>query len=173
MVRMSLIETIKQKYIKERNSLVMVGVCGNGKTHAMTALGLEACNRDYKVRFHTASELVTLPKHARVTRTLDRACRQLERQDLPCLDEFGKLPMDPEGGRMLFEVISSAYERQSLIIATNLPFNAWGPLFADEQLAAAMIDRIVHYGHLIDTGNKDWRLSSSPMNRTQVMELRK
>ena len=64
----------------------------------------------------------------------------------------------------MFSVISNAYERLSLIITTNLPFNEWGPLFIDEQLAAAMIDRIVHYGHLIRNGNKDLRLEHALMN---------
>ena len=84
--------------------------------------------------------------------------------DLICIDEWGYLPLDLESGQLIFSVISNAYERLSLIITTNLPFNEWGPLFADEQLAAAIIDRIVHYGHLVNTGIKDWRLTHALMN---------
>lgn len=80
------------------------------------------------------------------------------------IDEWGYLPLDLESGQLLFSVISNAYERLSLIITTNLPFNEWGPLFTDEQLVAAMIDRIVHYEHLIKTGNKDWSLEHALMN---------
>ena len=88
----------------------------------------------------------------------------LQNVNLLCIDEFGYLPLDLESGQLLFTVISNAYERQSLIITTNLPFNDWGPLFSDDQLAAAIIDRIVHYGHLIKTGSRDWRLEHALMN---------
>lgn len=151
------------QFIKEHKVLLFYGGCGSGKTHAMTALGVMACNADYKVKFFTVSQLVMLMKKAKYEGTLDKFTAQLEKQDLLCLDEFGYLPLDLESGQLLFQVISSLYERQALILTTNIPFNAWGPLFADEQLAAAIIDRIVHYGHLIKTGDKDWRLAHSLM----------
>jgi DNA replication protein DnaC len=150
-------------FIRQKKTLVFYGGCGSGKTHAMTALGMAACGRDYKVRFYTLSALVMMLKNARMMNTLERMYRMLSCADLLCLDEFGYLPLDIESGQLLFNVISNAYEKQALIITTNLPFNDWGPLFADDQLAAAVIDRIVHYGHLIKTGNKDWRLEHSLM----------
>jgi len=150
-------------FIRNKEVLLMFGICGSGKTHALTALGLMACNQDFKVKFYTVSQLVMLLKKAKLEGTLDRLYKILEKQDLLCLDEFGYIPMDLEGGQLLFQVISSAYERQALILTTNLPFTSWGPLFADEQLAAAIIDRLIHYGHLIKTGNNDWRLSHSLM----------
>ena len=150
-------------FIHEKKVLLFYGGCGSGKTHAMTALGIMACNVDLKVKFFTVSQLVSLMKRANHEGTLEKFMAALERLDLLCLDEFGYLPLDLESGQLLFQVIASAYERQALILTTNLPFNAWGPLFADEQLAAAIIDRIVHYGHMIKTGDKDWRLSHSLM----------
>lgn len=78
--------------------------------------------------------------------------------------KWSYLSLDLESGQLLFSIILNAYERLSLIITTNLPFNEWGPMFADEQLAAAIIDRIVHYGYLIKTGNKDWRLEHALLN---------
>jgi DNA replication protein DnaC len=150
-------------FIREKKALVFYGGCGSGKTHAMTALGITACSSDYKVRFFTLSSLVMLLRNAKKSGTLEKTYRVLRNADLLCLDEFGYLPLDLESGQMLFNVISNAYERQALIITTNLPFNEWGPLFADDQLAAAIIDRIVHYGHLIKTGNRDWRLEHSLM----------
>jgi DNA replication protein DnaC len=150
-------------FIQEKKTLVFYGGCGSGKTHAMTALGMKACNSDYKVRFFTLSSLVMLLKNAKAAGTLEKTYRILQTADLLCLDEFGYLPLDLESGQMLFNVISNVYERQALIITTNLPFNEWGPLFADDQLAAAVIDRIVHYGHLIKTGDRDWRLEHSLM----------
>ena len=119
---------------------------------------------DFKVKFFTLSSLVMYLKNAKNNGILDRVYKILMNQNLICIDEWGYLPLDLESGQLLFSVISNAYERLSLIITTNLLFNEWGPLFTDEQLAAAMIDRIVHYGHLIKTGNKDCRLEHALMN---------
>ena len=157
-------EMLSLDFINQKHTIVFFGGCGSGKTHATIALGVNACNSDFKVRFFTLSSLVMYLKNAKNNGTLDRAYKILMNQNLICIDEWGYLPLDLESGQLLFSVISNAYERLSLIITTNLPFNEWGPLFTDEQLAAAMIDRIVHYGHLIKTGNKDWRLEHALMN---------
>jgi len=151
------------EFIRNKEVILFYGSCGSGKTHAMTALGIKACNSDYKVKFYTVSQLIMKLKTARKEGMLEKLYKTLDKQDLICLDEFGYVPMDLEGGQLLFQVISAAYERQSLILTTNLPFNAWGPIFSDEQLAAAVIDRIVHHGHMVKTGNKDWRLEHSLM----------
>jgi DNA replication protein DnaC len=161
--RMSKDQMLTLQFIERHNVLLFFGGCGSGKTHAMTALGVMACNSDYTVKFFTVSQLAMIMKKAKYEGTLEKFIAQLAKQDLLCLDEFGYLPLDLESGQLLFQVISSAYERQALILTTNLPFHAWGPLFADEQLAAAIIDRIVHHGHLIKTGDKDWRLTHSLM----------
>lgn len=157
-------EMLSLDFITKKHTIVFFGGCGSGKTHATIALGVNACNNDFKVKFFTLSSLVMYLKNAKNNGTLDRVYKILMNQNLICIDEWGYLPLDLESGQLLFSVISNAYERLSLIITTNLPFNEWGPLFTDEQLAAAMIDRIVHYGHLIKTGNKDCRLEHALMN---------
>jgi len=157
-------EMLSLDFIEQHKTLVFFGGCGSGKTHAMTALGVKACNSDYKVKFFTLTSLVMFLKNAKANGTLERAYKILQNVNLICIDEFGYLPLDLESGQLLFTVISNAYERQALIITTNLPFNDWGPLFSDDQLAAAIIDRIVHYGHLIKTGSRDWRLEHALMN---------
>lgn len=150
-------------FVKENKTIVFFGGCGTGKTHAMTALGILACNNDYRVRFFTLSSLVMYLKNAKNSGTMEHVFRTIANCQLLCIDEFSYIPLDLESAQLLFTVISNAYERQSLIITTNLPFNEWGPMFSDDQIAAAIIDRIVHYGHLIKTGNKDWRLEHSLM----------
>lgn len=156
-------EMLTLQFIDDRKSLVWFGGCGTGKTHAMTALGLMACNKDYKVKFFTVSQLVLLLKKALYDGTLETFLSILRAQDVLLLDELGYIPMDLESAQLLFRVVSESYERKALIITTNLPFSEWGKMFTDDELAAAMIDRIVHYGHLINTGNKDWRLENSLM----------
>jgi DNA replication protein DnaC len=166
-------EMLGLDFIASKHSLVMVGVCGSGKTMLSVCLGLKACSSDYKVKFFTLAQLAIRLKAAADEGRLENTLIQLRKLDLLIIDEWGYCQIDRECAGYIFRVIADSYETKSLIITTNLPFSEWGKIVADEQLAAAIIDRIVHYGHLIDTGNKDWRLSSSPMNKTQVVELRK
>lgn len=151
------------RFIPQKKVLVWYGGCGSGKTHAMIALGVLACNHDFKVKFTTVGQLVSRLSEARYDGTLEKLFAELSHLDLLCLDELCYIPLDRESAQLLFRVISESYERKALIITTNLPFNEWGKFFTDEQLAAAIIDRIVHYGHLINTGNRDWRLEHSLM----------
>lgn len=156
-------EMLSLQFIPQKKVLVWYGGCGSGKTHAMIALGVLACNHDYKVKFTTVGQLVSRLSEARYDGTLEKLFAELSHLDLLCLDELCYIPLDRESAQLLFRVISESYERKALIITTNLPFNEWGKFFTDEQLAAAIIDRIVHYGHLINTGNRDWRLEHSLM----------
>lgn len=160
-------------FITAKNSLVMVGVCGSGKTMLSICLGLKACAMEYKVKFVTLAQLAMKLKTSADEGRLEHTLLQLRKLDLLIIDEWGYCQLDRESAGYIFRVIADSYERKSLIITTNLPFSEWGKIVADEQLAAAIIDRIVHYGHLIDTGTKDWRVVNSPMNKTQVVELRK
>ena len=156
-------EMMSLNFIEEHKALVWYGGCGTGKTHGMTALGVMACQRDYKVKFFTVSQLVLLLKKSFYDGSLEKVLAMLNSQDVLLLDELGYIPMDLESAQLLFRVISDSYERKALVITTNLPFSEWGKMFTDDQLAAAMIDRIVHYGHLIRTGEIDWRLEHSLM----------
>jgi len=156
-------EMLSLDFIRQKKVLVWYGGCGSGKTHAMTALGVMACNSDYKVKFTTVGQLVSRLSEAKYDGSLERVFTDLERIDLLCLDELCYIPIDRESAQLLFRVISESYERKAMMITTNLPFNEWGKYFTDEQLAAAIIDRIVHYGHLINTGDRDWRLEHSLM----------
>ena len=112
-------------------------------------------------------------KQASQEERLENMLLTLKSLDLLIIDEWGYTAIDSESASYIYRVIADSYEQKSLIITTNLPFSDWGRLFADEQLAAAIIDRIVHYGHLIDTGKKDWRLSNSPMNGKQFIKAAK
>jgi DNA replication protein DnaC len=95
--------------------------------------------------------------------TLERLVRELKQLDLLILDEWGYVPVDREGSQLLFRVIADAYESKSLILTTNLEFSKWGGIFTDEQMAAAMIDRLVHHGHLMMFGTKSYRMTHALM----------
>lgn len=89
--------------------------------------------------------------------------KDLARSELIILDELGYVPLDVEGARLLFQVISSCYETRSLIITTNIEFGKWGTIFADDKLAAAIIDRLVHHGRLVEFNGGSYRMSSALM----------
>ena len=152
-------------FIRMRHSLIMYGICGSGKTMLSIALGFKACQAGYAVRFTTLAQLATRLMRAHDEGRLDSYISDFRNLDLLIIDEWGYCQLDKRSAELVFQVISDSYEHKSLILTTNLPFSEWGKIVTDEQLAAAMIDRIVHYGHLINTGNVDWRLRQSPMNR--------
>ena len=150
-------------FISEKKNLVLFGPVGTGKTHLAIALGTRACELGYRVRFYTVTELVLKMVEARRAGTLERLVKELKALDLIALDEWGYVPVDKEGSQLMFRVISSSYESKSLIITTNIEFSRWGGIFTDEQMAAAMIDRLVHYGHLLLFEGPSYRMTHALM----------
>jgi DNA replication protein DnaC len=130
-------------------NLVLDGAVGTGKSHLATALGVRACEQGYTVRFFTVTDLVLRLGAARRAGTLERLQQDLQRADLLVLDEWGDVPVDRDGSPLLFRVIADRDETRSLILTTNLECSKWGSLFTDDQMAAAMIDRLAHHGHLL------------------------
>ncbi len=151
------------EFIGERKNLVFYGQVGTGKTHLATALGTRACEMGMRVRFFTVTELVLRMVEARKAGTLERLVKELKATDLICLDEWGYVPVDKEGSQLLFRIIANSYESRSLILTTNIEFSKWGGIFTDEQMAAAMIDRLVHYGHLLIFEGPSYRMTHALM----------
>lgn len=156
------------KFIEQKQNLVLYGPVGVGKTHMAIAAGVRACEKGYKARFYTVTELVLKLAETRKKGTLERLRTTLNNLDLLILDEWGYVPVDREGSELLFQVISDSYEKKSLILTTNLEFSRWGGIFTDEQMAAAMIDRLVHHGHLILFEGKSYRMEHALMRQTAV-----
>jgi len=153
-------------FIAQKNNLVLYGPVGIGKTHMAIAAGVNACMKGYKVRFFTVTELVLKLAETRKNGTLERFRRELNEQDLLILDEWGYVPVDRDGSQLLFRVISDSYESKSLLLTTNLEFSKWGSIFTDDQMAAAMIDRLVHHGHLILFEGNSYRMEHALMKQT-------
>lgn len=150
-------------FIESKQNLIHYGPVGTGKTHLAIAMGVEACKKDYAVRFFTVSQLVLKLGEAHRTGTLEKLILDLQRVDLLILDEWGYVPLDRQGSQLLFRVISDSYEQRSLILTTNLEFSKWGTIFTDQQMAAAMIDRLVHHGHLLLFEGPSHRMSHALM----------
>lgn len=160
-----LLELMRGDYLDGRENILLVGGSGTGKTHLATALGIAACNQGHRVRFYRVTELITLLMEAREERQLLRLRSQIAKQDLLILDELGYVPASKSGSELLFDIISTAYERQSLIVTTNLPFENWTEVLLSERLTGATLDRLTHRCQIIETGNESYRLHDARRRR--------
>ena len=150
-------------FVDRCEDLVLYGPVGTGKTHMASALCALACERRLEARFFTASSLVMRLRRARDDGRLDREAALIGKARLLVIDELGFLPLDADGARLLFQVFADACERQSVVITTNLEFSRWGSVFGDDQMAAAVIDRIVHHGRLVQFRGESYRVRHALM----------
>lgn len=153
-----LLELLRGEYLDRRENVLLVGASGTGKSHLATALGIAACGQGRKVRFFRVTELITLLLEAREERQLLRLRSQLARHDLLILDELGYVPASKAGAELLFDIISTAYERQSVIVTTNLPFENWTEVLGSERLTGAALDRLTHRCHILEARGESYRL---------------
>ena len=154
-------ELMNGQYIEKKENVLLVGNSGTGKTHVASALGFAACAQGRRVRFFTVSGLVTALLEAREERQVERMLKHLQRQELIVLDELGYVPFSKPGAELLFEVVSRAYERTSLIVTTNLPFENWPEVCGSERLTGAMLDRLTHRVHILEANGESYRLRQS------------
>ena len=156
--KMLVAELARCEFIDKRENVLLVGNPGTGKSHLATALAAQACSKGYKVRFFRATELVTTLIEARDERTFLRLKSQLAKLDLLVLDELGYVPATKVGAELLFDVIATAYERTSMIVTTNLPFESWTEVLGSERLTGATLDRLTHRCKIIETKGESYRL---------------
>jgi DNA replication protein DnaC len=148
-------------YIDRAETVILMGEPGTGKTHLATALGMAAAQQGRAVRFATAGRLVMELIEAKDARTLGRIVGRYSRLDLLILDELGYLPLSKADAELLFQVLSERHERRALILTTNLPFSEWTTVFPDPRLCRAVIDRLTHRTHIIETGLQSIRLEEA------------
>ncbi len=156
---------MRGEYIDKRENILIVGSSGTGKTHLATALGIAACGQGKRVRFFRVTELITQLMEAREERELLRLKRQLAKLDLLILDELGYVPASKLGSELLFDVISTAYERLSLMVTTNLPFENWTEVLGSERLTGATLDRLTHRCHILEARGESYRLRDAKRRR--------
>ena len=144
-------------WIDDRESAIFVGESGTGKTHLAIALAVRACQQGRRVRFTTLAALANELQEAESRRELARVVGRYARTELAVLDELGYLALPDGAAELVFQVISERNERGSLIVTTNLPFGEWTKVFPDARLAKAVVDRLTHRAHIIETGSESWR----------------
>lgn len=154
-------ELMRGEYLDAHENILFMGNPGTGKTHIATALGHAACAQGKRVRFFSVTGLVNQLLEAQQNRQLERLLKRIEKLHLLVLDEFGYVPFSKSGAELLFEVASRAYERQSLIITTNLPFEAWTEILGNERLTGALLDRVTHRVHIIEANGESFRLKDA------------
>jgi len=150
-------------FINHSQDLVLYDDVGTGKTHMASALVAAACRQGIPARFFTTSSLVMMRRRAKDEDRLDKELASLAKNQLLAIHELGYLPIDTEGARLLFQVIADGYEPRSLIITTNLEFSRWGTVFGDDNMAAAIIDRLVHHGRLLQFRGESYRVKNTLM----------
>lgn len=160
-----MLELVAGEYLDRRENVLLVGPSGTGKSHLATSLGMAACAQGRKVRFFRVTELITLLLEAKEERVLLRLRQQLIRLDLLILDELGYVPASKAGAELLFDVIATAYERYSLIVTTNLPFENWTEVLGSERLTGAALDRLTHRCHILETTGESYRLQDAKRRR--------
>ena len=149
------------EYVEHHENVIAIGNSGTGKTHVALGLGLAACQRGLSVGFTTAAALVNELMEARDERRLLNLQRQLARLQLLIIDESGFVPLSHTGAELLFEVFSQRYERGSILVTTNLPFDEWTEVFGSERLTGALLDRLTHHVHILEMNGESYRLKDS------------
>jgi len=154
-------DLLSLNWINKNENVLLMGSVGTGKTHMAIALGIEACRQGKTVKFYRAADLVDILQEKHSLGTIKRFRSILRRYDVLIVDEVGFVPFNQTGSELLFNVIAESYERQSVIVTTNLEFGQWTSIFGDSKLTTALVDRLIHHSIILAFNGDSLRLQEA------------